>query len=469
MNGWRRCTRSRPAAAVLAAAAVAAALLAVAPALGAQPAAQPATKPATPGADTGATAVDDWRQVLAYGIDDEVISALAAMDAVGETALAGEVAALLGRHASGVRIKALEYLGRAKLAQAEPAAVALLAQEPRLDDDLLVAAVRYLEDIASARLGAAARPLVGSDSAAVAGVAVRALRKDPDAGPFLLEKLRDDKVAAELKPDIILALGELKHAPAYDELVSIVEDRSQDKAWRMYAADSLGRIGDKRAVPVLRALYEEDDALLRAYAAAALGRFGEAGIDDLLMDALKDSNWRVRSTGAKALADRKSTAAVEILVYKAKRDPVMRVRLDAVAALGAIGTGEALATVREVYETTGSPQELRTGALEALVTQDLEGSIETIEKVVAGEARREARTSRIVEITASRLASCDSPRLQGLYGRFLEHANANVRAAAVKGIVRNRMHSLRDRVEKASREDPVPGVRREALLALDRL
>ena len=397
----------------------------------------------------------------------QVVEALAR---TRDRALVPELARIVASPASQtVRVKVLEYLTRLEEPAAEKAALAILAAEPPEGDDLVVASLRYLEAIDSSGLGPLARKLVDHDKSAVAGTAVRVLKKDPAAGELLLAKLRDDRVPAELKPDMILVLGELRYAPAYDELAAIVDDRSQEKIWRMYAAESLGRLADPRAIPLLRGLFAEDDALLRAYAASALGRFDEPGVSEVLEQALRDSNWRVRSTGIKALAERKEKGAVEILVYKARRDPVPRVRLDAIAALGQIGAREAVEALRELYASGGASLEIRMAALDALLETDLDGSVEGIEKVIADEWGRQTRTNRIVEQTASRLAVKESGRLRGLFERFLDHPEANVRVAGLRGIALNRFRDLRERVERVSSGDPTPGVRREAALALERL
>lgn len=443
------------------AAALAAAVSLAAPPAAAQPAARPAGDK---------NLVEERREILSYGIDEEVLQVLDALAAARDKALLPELARIVaGPGSQAVKVKVLDYLGLIKEPIAEQAAAALLAAEPLPGDDLVVASLRYLDAIDSAGLGAAARGLVDHEKLAVAGAAVRALKKDQGACDLLLSKLKDERTAPELKPEMILVLGELRCAAAYDELAAIVDDSSQDKTWRMYAAESLGRLGDPRAVPLLRQLFAEDDALLRAHAAAALGRFAEPGVNELLEQALKDSNWRVRSTGIKALAERREKSAVPILAYKARRDPVARVRLDAIAALGQIGGGEGMDTLRELYAGAGTSTDIRLAALEALLEGDLEASVETVEKVVAAEWGRETRTSRIVEQTAARLATRESPRLRRLLERFLDSPNANVRVAGLRGIALNHLRELRERVERVSRDDPTPGVRKEAALALERL
>ena len=94
----------------------------------------------------------------------------------------------------------------------------------------------------------------------------------------------------------------MKDSQATDALIAIAQSRDEDKVRRMYAADALGKIGDPRALPVLKAMYEEHDALVRLYAASALARFGLDSVFPILIQALRDENWKVREQSARSLA-----------------------------------------------------------------------------------------------------------------------------------------------------------------------
>ena len=117
----------------------------------------------------------------------------------------------------------------------------------------------------------------------------------------------------------------------------------------MYACDSLGKIQDDRAIPVLKKAFSEKDALIRAYAAHALASFNLSSVIDVLIQGLKDSNWKVRFHCTTALANKDAIAAVDILKYKAKKDPVDKVRIEAIKTLGEIGTKACFDFIRELF------------------------------------------------------------------------------------------------------------------------
>jgi len=59
------------------------------------------------------------------------------------------------------------------------------------------------------------------------------------------------------KTDISWRWARLKDPGAVDDLLSIAKNQDEDKVRRMYAADSLGKIGDAKALPVLRDMFQK--------------------------------------------------------------------------------------------------------------------------------------------------------------------------------------------------------------------
>ena len=58
--------------------------------------------------------------------------------------------------------------------------------------------------------------------------------------------------------------------------------------------------------------------------------------------------------------------------------------------------------------------------------------------------------------------------LKDIYERLLGSPNLQVRIAAIRGIANNGYGTLKDRLKTMAEDDPVVGVRQEALRALDR-
>ncbi|MBN1834397.1 MAG: HEAT repeat domain-containing protein, partial [Spirochaetales bacterium] len=413
--------------------------------------------------------------VLRYGIDSEILKVIKAVGESQEESLDRELGDLFSESLNtAVRTAVLELFGARRNRGLEGAAVSLLGAEEMEDPALQVALIRYLGAIESTT----AEPqlvrlieggdLAGADERVVesALLAVGQLGSG-SSGALLMEKLADPEYPESLKPEIILALGQLQHEPAVETLMEIVGDRGAERTWRMYAATSLGEIGAPRAVGVLREMFREQDSLLKVYAASALAHFGMGEVEELLHQGLRDSNERVRAAAARALANPDAGGSVEILIYKARNDPARSVRIEAVRALGRIGAPAAVGYLRELYADRLAALPYREEALLSLCESDLPGSLKTIETVIDGEWGN--RDQKVVGFSVRILSTQESSGLGELFARFLTHPDVGVRMYALRGIGKNRLRSLRERVEKLSEDDPHPAVRRTALTVLERL
>ena len=426
-------------------------------------------------AGTEEEALVEWRKVLLYGIDEEVLNVLDQIRGAGARSLDQELLQVLGESVnSAVRRRILSIFQANADRAAEGIALELLAGYEDQQRELTTALIGYLVTIESTDCLPLLKDLVDNEELPVATQAVKGLGElgsraettEEALDAFLLAKLEDEDTDGRLKPDIILALGELQSAAAVDRLVEIVEDREEDKGWRMYAAEALGRIGDERAIPALESLFAEQDALLKAYAASGLAHFPTEEVGRLLMQALKDSNWRVRITAAKALANPESEDALDILMYKARRDPVTAVRVEAVKALGEIGAAEGFDLLRELFADSGQSLEIRASCLDVLLGKDLQASMESLWTVVEEDIGKTIFKSKILEHTAKELAQVESMAVKGLLARLLEAQSPLVRISGVRGIALNRYDSLKRRLEILAEQDPHPGVRKEAAAAL---
>ncbi len=424
---------------------------------------------AAPGADRPVT--EEWGQVLRFGIDSEVLKVIQQLKATGETALDRElVEAFGGSLNQEVREAVLDLFGSRKSPDLEGPALAVVRSAEESEPELVRACVDYLRRIRSSGVAAAAAGLLDSASVAVAEAAIKALGElgDQASGQALLASLEDPRYPEERKAPIILALGELRFEPAVPVLIDLVSSRDTERMWRLYAADSLGKIGDPRAVPVLKGLFEEQDSLVKAYAASALAGFGMEEVEPVLQQALRDSNVRVRLAAAKALARPEARGSVEMLIYKARRDPEKAVRLQAIESLGAVGGAAAMEFLRELYADRLAGAGYREAALQQLVAGDISGAtLQVVRRVVAAEEA--VKDSPILLMTARLLSTAEGSGLEPLYRGFLRHRNAAIRLYGIRGAERNRLGGLKEAIRALSEEDPYPVVRRAALAALEKL
>ncbi len=181
-------------------------------------------------------------------------------------------------------------------------------------------------------------------------------------------------------------------AVAVERLVAELEDPHSPS--RREVADSLGQIGDARAIrPLLAAVSDPDpnirvaavDALngfsesevvasliqalkdpikhVRAVAAAALGKAGDASAVEPLLAVLTDEDWAVRKATGEALARLRDKRAVEPMLGLLN-DPDQDVREAAIHALGEIRDRSAVeCLIRALVDPQLSVRNLASGAL----------------------------------------------------------------------------------------------------------
>jgi HEAT repeat protein len=415
------------------------------------------------------------RQTLLYGIDAQVIDAITSIKGSNDTTFTKQLAEILGaQRSTDLQRAVLDLFRDQKVKDGEASAKAIIAAWQDTQNDLVVSAVQYLAAIASSGLADSLVPLVDSTDNGIAFAAIKALGTNGTSGSaaLLVKKLQSTDYPDARKNDIILALGNLKNPSAVEALMAIAKSTDEDKVSRLYAADSLGKIGDTKALPVLRDMFTEKDALIRQYAAGALARFNLDEAFPSIIQGLRDESVKVREQSAKALAVKlnpsQASTAVPILAYKSELDPEASVRLAAIQALGTIGGNEATQVLLKIYAGADHPVASREAALSALAQQDLPGgSVDAVRKVVADEWK--SFDKRTLEATARALSTVKAGGLKDIFAKLLQSTDPSVRSYGLRGISANGFSDLKPQVKQMADQDPDPGTRREAQNCLGKL
>lgn len=418
--------------------------------------------------------LEQWRETLLFGIAEEVLDVIKDIKNAQETALNGDLVKVLSESINiEVQQAILEYFTSQEYKGAEGVALSYLSVSEDIEMDTLleIAFINYLASIKSNGLKELIISEIEKENNELSMAALRAVGKMKDTSKveYLLEKLEDPEFPAPRKPTIILVFGDLEAVEAVPVLIDIIKDPYEEKVWRMYACDSLGKIGDDRAIPELKKVFSERDALLRAYAASALAAFDMAEVVDVLMQGLKDSNWRVRYHCALALSNQDAGKAVDILIYKAKRDPVHKVRVQAVRSLGEIGTKVCFDFIRELFSLKNENLEIRQVSGDILIEKDLAASLAVIKKVMWDAWDAPAHEFKIVDLCARKLSVTESSLLKDVFKKFLTSPNMYLRIYGIRGAALNGFSDLKEKIEEISKNDPVKTVRREALAALAKM
>lgn len=151
---------------------------------------------------------------------------------------------------------------------------------PRIEDQLRA----MLRDDAPLVQAAAAHALTHSDRAETLNAFVEAL-----ASPLTSSEVIEDVQQA------IEQYGEVAVDPVLDLM------RDDDPIVRFYASETLGRLGEAKAVPCLLNALDDPDTGVRAFAAGALGEIGDRRALQGLEAASNDADEWVRDSAAVAV------------------------------------------------------------------------------------------------------------------------------------------------------------------------
>ena len=166
---------------------------------------------------------------------------------------------------------------------------------------------------------------------------------------------------AQVRREAAWALGELGDKRALDGLATALKD--PDAEVRHKAAWALGELNDESAAPALAAALRDSDVDVRKTAAWALGELDLQTAPPALIDALKDSNPDVRRTAAWALSEMGDARAVPAL-REMLNDADAGARKNAIHALGEIRDSSAMQAIIGAMQSKDA--DVRRAAAQAL-------------------------------------------------------------------------------------------------------
>jgi len=149
-----------------------------------------------------------------------------------------------------------------------------------------------------------------------------------------LDDLRERRRMGQKSPVLTaLDLGKLGDRRAVPMLVALLKDPASSPDDRREAVILLGRLGDKQAVPALLGLIESRDADLAAWAAVSLGQMGEARAVPFLVQSLSNERKDLGTAAALTLGQLGDRRSVPVLI-EALDTPDMALREDVIKTLG---------------------------------------------------------------------------------------------------------------------------------------
>lgn len=185
---------------------------------------------------------------------------------------------------------------------------------------------------------------------------------DPRAVPGLLESMRDTREDSDVKLAAAEALGHIRDSSILPELCSQLGNVDEWASPRL--AKVIAGFGEDATMPLLNSLDAAPNLNARIWSAQVLGKIRDRRATNALIKRLNDRSEQMRISVANALGDIADNRAFRPLVDLILRDPVAAVRSQAATSLGRIGDEGALPLL---VNSLGDPEYwMRFRALEAI-------------------------------------------------------------------------------------------------------
>ena len=287
---------------------------------------------------------EEYRNTIKYGIPSEISELVENLIKNEDPRFSEELYDVFQLSKNNtIKVKILNYFTKQEDPCLEDFAVNLLNDPYDETNELVKACFQYISAVKTKAAIPAVISLIEGENENYFNDAISTLGEigGPGEAVFLMEYLDRDDLSDAQRQILMRTSGKMHAVETYDYLVDVLEDEDENTFVRMYAAESLGLMGKKEAVPVLIQAFNATDPNLRQYVIKGLMNFTDVvEAKETVVQGIRDEHWRVRQEAIKAVKEMKLTDAIPYLIYRAKNDSEKVIKEESIKSIGALDTKE---------------------------------------------------------------------------------------------------------------------------------
>ncbi|MFA6937034.1 MAG: HEAT repeat domain-containing protein [Treponema sp.] len=274
---------------------------------------------------------------------------------------------------------------------------------------------------------------------------------------FLADYLDRDDLTTAQRQSLMRVLGKIKAVETWGKLSEIAQDEDENSFVRMYAAEAIGAMEKPESEKILLKLYQEDDPNFRCYVIKGISYYKDKDADDLIIQALRDSQYKVRLEAVDASQKRKLAEAVPYLIYRCKDKTEENVVKDkCYKVIAELNTTEGNDYLLSVIKDKRAGDNTKAKIASALMVNNYAGNDEIIalaEECLKNEARKSLRYS-----LGKEFAKYGRPEYEKICAEYIAHKEVSTQGTGLDIFAKGRYASVRPAVEeiaKDAEEEPV--------------
>jgi HEAT repeat protein len=417
---------------------------------------------------------DDLRkQTIQYGTDSEIVDLIRSLSAENTDYLDNDLITMVQGTKNGKILSSVfTFFSQRKKTGLEERALLALQKRDEEASETVEGAIKYLGVMKDPKAMESLKAIIDQNEKNFVGLAIEALGlvgggADGEANSeYLIEKYKTFDDTDENRRIIIQALGELKSKKSVPFLSDLATNNDERTVRRMSALEALAKIGDSGGESAVISALSTSDPNVRASAVGSLGPFNSPEAEKAILEAFRDSFYKTRIGAAKAAAEKKMVSAVPYLRYRAQRDEVAAVQVEAVRSLGAIADSTAKTALETLFNDKGTDDRLKIIVCEMLVKVDPNAYVK---KVIGAFDSAKANKNTALSTGLSKvLSTVVSPKMEDLALRFLTSSDFIEKLYGLQIIKNNHFTSLVEKV-KNIKDEKNPSLNRKITETLDAL
>ena len=277
------------------------------------------------------------RDTFLYGLESEISDQIDTLKNADDKRFVNEIYNLFQTtQSNSIKEKVLVYFTALKDPCLEDYAVTVVNDPFDVKKNLVDAVFKYISAVKCSAASPALVSLMEDEHEDYIDGALSALGDvgGEEEAQFLADYLDKDDLSSGRRQELMKALGKLKATSTWAKLRDVLEDENENSYVRMYAAEALGAMGESASVEILAEQYRTvSDANLRVYLIKGLSYFKDSEAQNIILQAIRDSFYKVRLEAIETVKKQEIKAAVPFLVYRAKNESGDTTKANVAAAL----------------------------------------------------------------------------------------------------------------------------------------
>ncbi len=373
-----------------------------------------------------------------------------------------------------LRQKLFQYFAEKENPCLKEEALKILENRYDYKKDTVSAAILYSRDLKIKEAKKIFHSMLEEEDSEYIEMAISALGKigDDDDAVFLSEMFEanfddDEKKSLIIQQGIAAALEEIHSKAVWDFLVEIASDSEENATIRARMAAALGKIGDEKAIPLLCEFFEEKDPILRTAAIKGIATFKTKAASSVLLQGFKDNYYKVRLQAIDSAKEEKRLEAIPYILYRAKKDPVTKVKYKAIETLSEFNDEKANTWMIKAFNNSKTKQGLRLKIAYYMLKNNFDVIYPEVKEKTL-KALSDDRKKKIAMELGKIISKIENPATEEIAAAFLSHKDVFVKSIGLDMFKTNEYAALIPSIQKLTKDEKHSALARRAKQLLER-